>query len=240
MRYGVSVDRPRLAPFAPTAPRKGLHPALRDPIRVGLWLGGASLVIGSLLGWLQVWLPYQGWTEISSFERAGDGLITLELGLVLVALGWSERAGESRLAVVVAAPLAVGLFAFIAMRLAYQDGAIYLASLTKYGGRGDYLPGFWLATAGAVIATVAGAGRVFVARRRVRFGIRLDPATIAGTVGGVAGAVLGIGAAVVVGERLSASSALAGTAATFFAIVFGLFGAWLGARVLRSFVPPTP
>jgi hypothetical protein len=44
MRYGVRVDRPRLTPFAPTERRKGLHPALRDPIRVGLSLGGASLL----------------------------------------------------------------------------------------------------------------------------------------------------------------------------------------------------
>ncbi len=240
MRYGVEMERPALAPFKPTERRRGLHPALRNPVRVGIWLGGASLVVGSMLGWLQVWLPYQGWSEISSFERAGDGLIALELGILLVALGWSDRAADSRLAIVVVAPLVAGLAAFVVMRLAYNDGAIYIASLTRYGGHGDYMPGFWLATGGAVVATLGGAGRVLAARHEVRFGIRLDPASIAGALGGVAGGILGIAAAVIVGERLSGSSALAGTAATFLAVVFGLAGAWIGARILRSFVPPPP
>src|SRR4051812_9370924 len=126
MRYGVEMERPALAPFKPTERRRGLHPALRNPVRVGIWLGGASLVVGSMLGWLQVWLPYQGWSEISSFERAGDGLIALELGILLVALGWSDRAADSRLAIVVVAPLVAGLAAFVVMRLAYNDGAIYI------------------------------------------------------------------------------------------------------------------
>src|SRR5829696_3286457 len=125
MRYGGGVDAPRLAPFKPSERRRGRHPALRSPVRTGLLASGGLLVVGSLLSWLEVYLPYRGVFEISSFERAGDGLIALEIGLAMLVLGWSERAADSRLAVIVAAPLILGVVALLVMRVAAGDAQIY-------------------------------------------------------------------------------------------------------------------
>jgi uncharacterized membrane protein YeaQ/YmgE (transglycosylase-associated protein family) len=53
--------------------------------------------------------------------------------------------------------------------------------------------------------------------------------------GGVLGAVAGIGAAVVLGETFATNATVTGSIVTFLSIVLGLVGAWLGARIAQAF-----
>jgi hypothetical protein len=226
---------PRLEPFRPTPPERGLPHALKDPVRLALIVAGVLLFVGSLLSWIEVWLPGHGWMEISSFERAGDGAITLELGLLIAAFAWADRISESRLPVAVVLPLIFGLATLAVMKLGWDQAQDYLASLKNSGGHGYMLPGFWIALAGAGLAVLGGAVAVFRARREVRFQVRVSRATAVSTLGGAAGAVVGIGAAVVLGEDLGTNATVTGSAVTFLSIVFAIVGAWLGARIGRAF-----
>jgi hypothetical protein len=211
---------------------------LQDPVRLLLLAAGAAMVLGSALSWLEVWLPAVGWTEVSSFARAGDGLITLEIGVVIVGYAWSDRVAGSRLAVLVLVPLVVGMAALAILWIAFVESNAYLASLINSGGHGNYLPGFWLTAAGALGVVLGGAVHVLRTRRDVRYRFRLAASTAAGIIGGVLGGVGGILAAVIAGAGLSNNATNAGAVVTLLTIVLAIVGSWVGAQVVRSFVGP--
>ncbi|HEX7951169.1 MAG TPA: hypothetical protein VF494_12530 [Candidatus Limnocylindrales bacterium] len=226
---------PRLEPFRPTPPERGLPHALKDPVRLALIVAGGLLFAGSLLSWIEVFLPGHGWREVSSFEGAGDGAITLELGLIIAALAFADRISESRLPVAVLLPLVLATASLALMKLGWDDAQAYLASLKNSGGHGYMLPGFWIALAGAVLAVLGGAVAVYRVRREVTFRVHVSRTTGASVLGGATGAVVGIGAAVVLGEYVGTNATVAGSAVTFLSIVFGIVGAWLGSRIGRAF-----
>ena len=226
------VDRPKLSRFQPSAPsRMGLPQALRDPLRAGLVVAAVALAFGSISGWTQVWLPGRGWFEVSGFNGAGDGGITLEVALVLLALAWSERLSSSRLGIIVLAPFLLGVFALLDLRIALVNAFQYLDSLKNSGGYGYILPGYWLTVGGAALATAAGLIRVWRARHETRWTIGIGRATAAAAVGGVVGALGGFYAGVTIGQRITegAIGGVTGSVLILLAIAFGFGGAWLGA-----------
>jgi hypothetical protein len=193
------------------------------------------LLVGSLLSWIEVYLPYRNWFEVSSFERAGDGLITLEISLLLIALAWSDRAAGGRIAPLALGPFVLGVAAAFVMRDAMGDALIYLDGLRINGGHGYLLPGFWLATAGAFTSTIAGAVRIYRIRREIKISVGLAPGPIAAVIGAVLGALGGFFMAVTVGGLLTkgAIATTIGSVVTLLTIALGFGGAWLGATLLR-------
>ena len=208
----------------------------RDPVRLATLLGGIGLVVGSVTDWAQVWLPGYGLQQVSSFERAGDGAIALVLGIVLIAVTWSDGLATSRIPAVVLLPLGLGVAALACVKLGFDQDQAYIASLAGAGGYGSMLPGFWLTLAASVLAVVGAAAHVARLRREVRFSVRMSSASLTTIGAGVAGAVIGIGAAVVIGEDFSTNPTVTGSAVTFLSIILGLVGAWLGARIGKAFV----
>ncbi|MBI3750183.1 MAG: hypothetical protein HY263_00795 [Chloroflexi bacterium] len=226
---------PRLEPFRPTPRERGLPHALKDPVRLALVVAGVLLLVGSLLSWIAVFLPGHGWSEVSSFERAGDGAIILELGLIIAVLAWADRVSESRQPIAVVLPLILALAAVLVMKLGWDQAQEYLDSLKNGGGHGYMLPGFWIALGGAGLAVAGAAAAVIRARKEVRFEVRVSRATAVSVLGGTAGAVVGIGAAIVLGEDFGTNATVTGSAVTFLSIVLGIVGAWLGSRIGRAF-----
>jgi hypothetical protein len=223
---------PRLSRFTPTAAKTSrVHDAIKDPVRLTLVAAAALFLVGSALSWIAVYLPYLGWFEMSSFERANDGGITLELGLVLLALAWSARASSSRLAVLVAAPAVIGIVGVLELRVAFDSIHTYLDSIRPSGGDGYVLPGFWVTVGGATLATLAGVVRIWRARHETSWAIGIGRRTVGGFVGGIIGAIVGFGSGIVLGQHMTANSigGVVGSVLIIFALGFGFAGAWLGA-----------
>jgi len=204
-------------------------------VRVTLLVAGVLLFVGSLLSWIEVFLPGTGWTDISSFARAGDGAITLELGLVIGLFTWADRTSTSRQPILVVLPLVLGVASLLLMKLGFDSAEDYLASIAHGGGHGYLLPGFYIALLGGALATLGGVLVIVRARHEVRFTVHVSRTALASIAGGVVGAVVGIGAAVVLGEDLGTNATVTGSAVTFLAIVLSIVGGWLGAQVGRSF-----
>jgi hypothetical protein len=228
------APEPRLAPFRPTEKSRGrLHPALRDTVRVTLVAAAVLLILGSAASWIEVWLPGIGWFDVSSFEGANAGGITLELGLLLFALTWSERASGSRLAPLALAPFVIGVVSLLDLEVAHTSIQTYLDGLAGSGGHGYILPGFWATVGGGVLATLGGGVRVVRLRHAVHWSIGIGRATAGGMVGGVVGAMVGFAAAVNFGQRITAD-AIGGASSgvlSMLVLVFGFAGAWIGAAV---------
>jgi hypothetical protein len=222
----------RLSRFTPTARKgRGLHAAFKDPTRLSLVAAAVLLLAGSALSWAEIWLPVRGWFDLSSFEGANDGGIILELSLVLFAIAWSERAWNSRLAILVAAPAAIGIIAVIDLRIAGETIQAYIDSLWTQGGHGYLLPGFFMTIGGATLAILAGVVRIWRARRETRWTIGIRRTTLASIIGGGVGAVVGFASGVTLGQHVTAggSTGVTGSLLILFAIGFGFAGTWLGA-----------
>jgi hypothetical protein len=219
-----------------------IHPALRDRLRLALVVAAALLVFGSLLDWDEAWMPYREWFTESSFQHAGDGIFTLELGILLFAVAWSERLTVARHALAVSGPLVIGVVALATLRAAEGDLAIYLHSLERYGGYGHLLPGFWVTVGGATIAVLAGTVRVWRLRHETRYRLGIGTRAIVATVAGVGGAIGGFLAATTVGQAATAGQMAAVNASVL--ILLGLLGAlggaWLGAWASVRLLPGAP
>jgi len=226
---------PRLEPFRPSARQSGIPHVFRDPVRTTLLVAGVLLFVGSLLSWIEVFLPGTGWTDISSFARAGDGAITFELGLVIGLFTWADRTSTSRQPILVVLPLIFGISSLLLMKLGFDSAQDYLASIAHGGGHGYLLPGFYIALVGAGLATFGGVLVIVRARNEVRFSVSVSRATLISVGGGAVGAIVGIGAAVVLGEDLGTNATVTGSAVTFLSIVLAIVGGWLGARIGRAF-----
>jgi hypothetical protein len=215
-------------------PRR-LPAALRDPLRIAILAGLLVMLVGDLLPWMRLWMPYRGFFEASGFERAGDAGLVLELALAILALTFSDQAWNSRTTVLVAGP------ALLVLRNAWADGTSYIRSLDIYGGYGDFLPWFWMAVAGAAIVTTGGAIQLWRARGRVSFRIGLTRTTVAGTIGGLAGAVGGFLAGMRIAELLTAGEIawVSTSALVLLAFFLGFLGAYVGAVGAASLVRST-
>jgi len=223
-------QRLRFPDLPEPAPRR-LPAALRDPLRIAILAGLLVMVVGDLLPWMRLWMPYRGFFETSGFERAGDAGLILELGLAILALTFSDQAWNSRTTVLVAGPAVIGAVCLFVLRNAWADGSSYIRSLDIYGGSGEFLPWFWVAVAGASIATIGGAIQLSRARGRLSFRIGLTRTAVAGTVGGLAGAVGGFLAGVRIAELFTAGEIawVSTSALVLLAILLGFLGAYAGA-----------
>lgn len=212
-------------------PRRSIRETFRDPVRAALIVGLVLLLIGSALPWMRVWLPHDGFFEVSGFERAGDAGLLLELGAVALVLTWSQSAWRSRITVIVAGPLILGLVCVLLLRVANGDANIYLGSLKLQGGRGSILPAFWVANIGAVVASIAGAVRLWRTRARLSFNIGLTRQAVAGAVGGVGGAVAGFIAGTTIAQLMTAGSiaAVSSSVVVVLGFLLAIIGGWFGA-----------
>jgi len=211
--------------------RRSLRDTFRDPVRFALLVGLGLLLVGAALPWMRVWLPYQGFFDVSGFERAGDAGLLLEFGAVGLVLTWSERAWHSRVTILVAGPFLLGLVSALLLRVAHGDANIYLDSLTPRGGSGSISLPFWAANAGAVLAAVAGAMHVWQARSRLSFNIGLTVPAVTGAMGGVGGAILGFGAGTKIAELLTAGAiaAVSSSVVVVLSFVLAFIAGWVGA-----------
>ncbi len=226
------MDHHRLRFPAPVPPkRRSLRETLRDRVRLALLVGFGVMLVGAALPWMRVWLPYQGFFDVTGFDRAGDAGLLLEFGAVGLVLTWSERAWHSRVTILVAGPLLLGAVSVLLLRVTHGDANIYLDSLEPRGGSGSILLPFWAANAGAALATIAGAVHLWRARTRLSFNIGLTVPAVAGAIGGVAGAILGFVAGTRIAELLTAG-AIAGVSSSvvvFLSFVLAFITGWVGA-----------
>ena len=232
----MSAPTPRLEPFRPTPQERRLPDALRDPVRLVLLAAGLGLFVGSAMSWAEYFLPGHGLQQISSFERAGDGAITLVLGIILLAVTWADRIAESKLPGLVLLPLVLGLASISLVKFGWDQDQSFLAGLANAGGYGYMLPAFWATLGAAALAVIAGGIHVFRMRGQVSYAIQVSSATMTTAASGLIGAVIGIGAAVVIGEDFSNNPTITGSAVTFLSIILGLVGAWLGAKIGKAFI----
>jgi len=221
--------------------RRRLRDTFRDRIRLALLVGLVLMLVGAILPWMRVWLPYQGFFDVSGFERAGDAGLILEFGALALVLTWSDRAWNSRTTILVAGPFLLGVVSVLLLRVAHGDANIYLGSLEPQGGSGSILMPFWVANGGAVLATIAGAVHLWRARARVSFNLGLTVPAIAGTVGGVVGAIGGFLAGARIAEQLTAG-AIAGVSSSLLvvlAVLLAFIGGWVGAVGAASLAQST-
>ena len=226
------MDHQRLRfPDLPEPAPRSLPDAFRDPLRITILGCLLVMLVGDLLPWMRLWMPYRGFFETSGFERAGDAGLVLELALVILALTFSDQAWNSRTTVLVGGPVVLGAACLLVLRNAWADGSSYIRSLDVYGGYGDFLPWFWVAVAGAAIVTIGGAIHLWRSRRRLSFRLGLTRTAVAGAVGGVAGAVGGFVAGVRMAELLTAGEIawVSTSALVLLAIFMGFLGAYVGA-----------
>lgn len=212
-------------------PRK-VPPALQDPLRTATLVGVAMLIVGSLLPWIHAFRPGTGWFDISGFEQAGDGGIVLELAILAGVLVWSNRAWNSRMAIVVAAPTLLAITCLAIMRVSYDMSQTFLRLLANAGGQGTYQVGFWLTILGGIVTLVAGVIAVWRARGRMRFSLGGAGRIVVGAVGAVGGGAGGFIVGSQVADLLTQGSTV-GASAVVITLAFALMfvGAWLGALV---------
>ena len=228
-------------PDLPEEKPRRLPDALRDPLRLTILAGLLILTIGTVMPWMLIWQPGRDFFEVSGFERAGDAGILLELTLVALALTWSNQAWTSRIAVLVAGPLAVGLVCLALLRVAHMDAMAYFASLDNSGGYGSLLPWFWLAVAGAVVVSAGGAVAAWRARDRVSYRLGLTRSTIGGTIGGVVGAAIGFISGVTIAQLFTEGDLawVSTSVVVLLSMLLAFLGAWGGARAGASLAGST-
>lgn len=219
-------------PAPGTRPPRKMPPALQDPLRTATLVGVAMLIIGSLLPWIHAFRPGTGWFDVSGFEQAGDGGIVLELAILAGALVWSNRAWNSRMALVVEAPALLAVTCLAIMRVSYEMGQTFLRLLANAGGQGTYQIGFWLTILGGIVTAVAGAIAIWRARGRLRFSLGGAGRIIAGAVGALVGGAGGF----IVGSQIAGlltQDSVVGASAILITLAFALMfvGAWLGGTI---------
>lgn len=229
------THRPFEFPVPGSARPRTIPPALRDRLRLATLVGVGMMIVGSLLPWIRAFRPGSGWFDISGFEQAGDGGIVLEFAIAAGLFVWSNRAWQSRTALIVAAPMILGVASLAVMRLSYDTSTTFLRLLANAGGQGSFQFGFWLTILGALVTIVAGGIGVWRARGRLRISLRGSGRIIVGAVGATAGGVGGF----IVGSRIAGlltHESTVGASAILIALAFALAfaGAWLGAIVATS------
>ena len=207
---------------------------LRDPIRALVGAAAAVLLLGAFLPWVTGSLGYRPHFDVSGFQGAGDGAITMFVGLGMAV--WTRRGGAgSRGTLIALAPLVAGIAALLLTRVALQNAGILIASYEKQGGSGYVTWGLWLTGLGALLLSLGGALHAWRTRRWLSFRVSISRpdlwSTIGLAVGGVAGVIVArpIVELLVVTERAAVSASLQILAA----IVLGFGGAGLGWRLGR-------
>lgn len=194
-------------------------------------------IAGSIQPFMHIWRPGTGWVDVTGFEQSGDGGYVLELAVLAAALAWIDVAWKSRIVVLVAGPALLGAASLVILRDFYQTGLGVLGGLAGGGGHGGFEPGFWVASLGAATLAVVGGVRIWQARRWISLRPGVALSSVAGMLGGLAGAITGF----VVGVSITPMLVHANTGPTSFVLVIvgsilAVLGAWLGAMVASSAV----
>lgn len=211
----------------------------RDPVRMGLLVAGAILLVGAPLPWLNATLPFHGDVSTNGFDLPGDGAITFSIGLGLLVLGWFTTGTSSRAPIVVLAPLLLGLATLSLTYTGYRLNEQAVIQIANGGGESSDGIGLAITGFGGILASSIGAIRIVRAGRTVDYRPRIAGRTalrvVAGTAGAIGTVIAIIGAAPETGGAASAGGV------TFLVMFGGLFGAYagvglvgLGERLLRS------
>jgi hypothetical protein len=204
------------------------------------------MIAASRLVWVDGELPYRGHVEVSGYDNAGDGAITLLVALITLAWGIRRAAFDSRQPVVVILPLAIGAASLLISGLAIQNALILIASWERLGGSGSISFGIWLTGLAALMLTVAGAVHLWRKRHETSFRFTLVPGDIGAAVGGIGGAIAGIIGSTLIAGRFFPHEQAAVYASAQVAILLPMLfiGAWLGSKVGRvigeAFQPMPP
>ena len=208
--------------------------ALRDPLRATVVAASVLLILGARLTWIDAVLPSVPHFEVSGFDNAGDGAITL-LG-ALFTLGWalSGSAFRSRIPLLAVLPLAIGIAALVITMVAVQNAQILIASYERRGGSGTIGLGLWATGLGALVLAVAGATHLYRVRHEVRFAFRPAAGDVGAVAGGVLGGVAGIVASTSILPRLFGDPAgVLASAQVLGLLLFGALGLWIGGKLGR-------
>jgi hypothetical protein len=190
------------------------------------------MMVGCLLPWAQGHLGYLA-VQFGGFDRASDGLILFALGIVILVLfvrssGFLDAPDGARRW----APLVVGVVGVGLWLVALQQSLITIESWRRDYGDGSVVSGWWVTGFGAVIVGITGAyatlrhheGQAGERTAILRKPRRSDAGTIFTWVGGIAGLVVGAGAALEIFPAISASAPM---------VFLGGFGMILGAYLGR-------
>ena len=213
-----------------TKTRRGFT-ILRSPLRITMGIGALIMMIGCLMPWAQGHLGLLP-VQFGGFDRASDGVILFVLGAVV--LGLFVRGADSLNAPEGLrrwAPLIIGIVCVGLWLVALQQSLITIESWRRDYGDGAVVAGWWVTGIGALIVGITGAyatlrhheGETSDATALLRKPRRSDAGPILTWVGGIAGLVLGAGAALEIFPAISASAPM-----VFLGGLGMILGAYLG------------
>src|SRR5262245_20543067 len=207
-------------------------PILRSPLRIAMAIGALIMMVGCFLPWAQGHLGFLA-VQFGGFDRASDGVILFVLGIVVLVLfvrgadSLNAPEGLRRWA-----PMIVGLVCVGLWLVALQQSLITIESWRRDYGDGAIVAGWWVTGIGAGIVGITGAyatlrhrdGETTDATALIRKPRRTDAGPILTWVGGIAGLLVGAGAALEIFPAISASAPM---------VFLGGFGMILGAYLGR-------
>lgn len=208
---------------------------VRDPLRLGLLVGAAVMIVGAVMPWAEGMVGLLA-VRFGGFDGAADGLIMATLGGVLVVMAWKDDLLEAVDGAPRWAPMLIGLACVALWLLGRQSAELRIRSWEDDDGSGSMVIGYWIAGLG--VAAVALVGSIASLRRRPnetglplprpRLPRRDDVEGLAAAVGAILGAVAGGAAAL----SLFASPAV-GVPLLFFGFLGLVFGGFAGQSIGR-------
>jgi hypothetical protein len=207
---------------------------LRSPLRLLMAAGAITMMIGTFLPWAQGHLGLLP-VQFGGFDRASDGLILFVFGIVVLVVFvrspdfLSAPEGARRWA-----PLVLGLVCLGVWLVGLQQSELTIESWQRDYGNGSIAAGYWITGIGAVLVAITGAYATLrhhesqtsdpiALFRRPR---RTDAGPILTWVGGIAGLLVGIWAALAIFPPISVAAPM-----VFMGGVAGIVGAYLGRSI---------
>ena len=225
------TDRLRWDPALTTAETG--RPLYRDPLRLGLTVGAAIMMVGALLPWAegQVGLLI---VRFGGLEGAYDGLILATLGLVLLLIARSRDFLDAPDGGRRWAPMLIGLVCLGIWLLGRQQAEQAIAAWEDDDGSGSLVTGYWITGGGVLLVLIIGSfaslrhheGETSSATSFLRKPRRSDAPALGATLGSIAGAIAGAQAALALFPPVAVGAPL-----LFFAGIGFVVGAWAGRRV---------
>jgi hypothetical protein len=225
------TDRLRWDPDLTTA--ESGRPFYRDPLRLGLVVGTATMMIGALLPWAEGHVGFLP-KRFGGLDGASDGLILATFGFVLLLIARSRDFLEAPDGGRRWAPMLIGILCVGIWLLGRQSAEQAIASWVEDSGSGSIVGGFWLAGIGVfLVATLSSfaslrhhEGETSSPTALLRMPRRSDLGPLGATVGALAGAIAGGEAAVSMFPPTTVGAPL-----VFFAGIGFVLGAYAGRRV---------
>jgi hypothetical protein len=215
--------------------RRTGRPLVRDPLRLGLLVGAAVMIVGAFLPWAEGMLGFLQ-VRFGGFDGAADGLIMATLGGILVLMAWRDDFLEAVDGAQRWSPMLIGLACVALWLLGRQSAELRILSWEEDDGSGSIVAGYWIAGLGVAAVAVVGSiaslrrrpGETGVPLPRPRMPRRDDVESVAAVMGAILGAIAGGAAAL----NLFASPAV-GVPLLFFGFLGFVFGGLAGQSVGR-------